>query len=90
MVKEILAVRTKDDVPLDEDEIVAIKLNDGSVETKSEAVFSIDNGETRYFTTSNNSIALVSTVHPDLPEKPYIRTDPNETTSDNLLSLPRF
>ncbi|WP_054690882.1 DUF3892 domain-containing protein [Fructilactobacillus florum] len=72
-----------------ESDITKVKLSDGKVEQVSSVVINIDDHMKYYFTSSSNTKTLVDSVHP-LHRDPYIRTVPNQTTSDNLLSLTRF
>lgn len=90
MAEEIVKVHTQNNCPVIESEIVSVQLANGHIETKEQVVKWLDMHVKYFFTTSTYSRAEVKAVHPSLPEKPYIRTDPNATTSDNLLSLPRF
>ncbi|GHG90251.1 DUF3892 domain-containing protein [Comamonas sp. JC664] len=54
--------------------------------TRAEMVAWIDNGnEARVRVGSNESKVEVVRANP-----PYLRSSPNNTTADNLLSLPRF
>jgi hypothetical protein len=69
--------------------ITHIKLSNGMFETKAQAVRNIDSGREYFYTVSYISKAFVETVHP-YGREPYIRTKANSTTTDNLLSLPRF
>jgi hypothetical protein len=47
----------------------------------------IDNGGVAYVA---ESFTRCATVHPGGGAKPYVRSEPNDTSADNLLSLPRF
>lgn len=69
--------------------ISQVKLSDGTIETKQQVVGYIDKNMEYYYTTSANTRADVESVHP-YNRDPYIRTKGNQTTKDNLLSLPRF
>ena len=54
--------------------------------TRAEMVVWIDDGnEVRVRVGSNESKVHVVRTNP-----PYLKTSPNDTTADNLLSLPRF
>ena len=72
-----------------EQHITNIKISTGTTYTRAEAVKNIDSGIGHYFTTGDGKTATVVTVHPNSGE-PYIRTKPDSTIKDNLLSLPRF
>ncbi|GHP13018.1 hypothetical protein YK48G_04430 [Lentilactobacillus fungorum] len=90
MEHKIVKVHTENDSATKESEIVSVELANGDVETKEQVVAWLDLGNDYFFTNSAHSKVDVKVVHPHLPKKPYIQTDPNATTSDNLLSLPRF
>lgn len=72
-----------------EQHITNVKLSSGSSYTRSEVVKNIDSGIGHYFTTGDGKIATVISVHPSSGD-PYIKTKPDSTVKDNLLSLPRF
>jgi hypothetical protein len=72
-----------------EQHITHIKISTGTTYTRAEAVKNIDSGIEHYFTTGDGKTATVVTVHPNSGE-PYIKTKPDSTIKDNLLSLPRF
>ena len=89
MAYQIVAVRTKDPFSSKPADITDVKLSDGAVESVSLVVKYIDLGLKYFYTTSWSSKAEVESVHPDFRD-PYIRTKANYTTTDNLLSLPKF
>ncbi|GED95602.1 hypothetical protein LBSP_21620 [Lentilactobacillus buchneri subsp. silagei] len=92
MAEEIVKVHTQNNFSFIENEsdIVSVQLANGNIESKEQVIEWLDLNLRYFFTTSSYSEADVEAVHPDYPEKSYIRTVPNATTSDNLLSLPRF
>lgn len=69
--------------------ITHVKLYAGTVETVDQVVKYIDTNFEYYYTTGGGSKAIVESVHP-VGKPAYIRTKANNTTKDNLLSLPRF
>lgn len=89
MAYEIVKVSLKSVFSPSESDIERVKLSDGIIEPVSQVVDFIDSGFEYYFTSSNRQKTEVETVHPSNSD-PYIRTKANQTTSDNLLSLPRF
>lgn len=89
MAYQITHVRLSDDNTTSTEHITHVKLSSGVVETKAQVVKYIDSGMEYYYTLSDNSKAYVETVRP-VGRDPYIRTKANNTTKDNLLSLPRF
>lgn len=89
MAYEITHVRLTSEYQNDEEHITDVKLSDGTEETVTQVVHFIDALMEYYFTARNGSHADVESVHPS-GRNPYIRTKPNHTTTDNLLSLPRF
>ncbi|WP_413476746.1 DUF3892 domain-containing protein [Latilactobacillus fuchuensis] len=89
MAYEIVKVSVKNVFSPSESDIERVKLSDGTIETVPQVVNFIDRSFDYYFTSSNGHKTEVETVHPSNSE-PYIRTKANQTTSDNLLSLPRF
>jgi hypothetical protein len=72
-----------------EQHITHIKISTGTVYSRAEAVNNIDSGIGHYFTTGDGKTATVITVHPTIGDS-YIKTKPDSTIKDNLLSLPRF
>lgn len=89
MSYKITHVRLSDNNATSTEAITDVKLSDGREETKEEVVKSIDKGNRYYYTQSMGSRAEVETVHRE-GKKPYIRTEANRSTKDNLLSLPKF
>jgi hypothetical protein len=89
MAYQITHVRLSDDSATSTEHITDVRLSDGAEETKAQVVKYIDQGMEYYYTQSTGSRADVETVHPT-GRTPYIRTKANNTTRDNLLSLPRF
>lgn len=89
MAFEIVAVSTKSSYASSESDIEKVRLSGGTIESVSEVVRYIDSGYEYYFTSSQGRRTDVETVHPSYSD-PYIRTKANQTTSDNLLNLPRF
>lgn len=89
MAYEIVAIHLDNNFSQSTENISKVKLADGTTETKQQVVNYIDKKYEYYYTTSTNTRADVESVHPNYRE-PYIRTKGNQTTRDNLLSLPRF
>lgn len=89
MAYQIIAVRLDFEFYKTEDHITEVKLYDGTIETVPQVVKYIDSNYRYYFTSSNRNEVDVEAVHPNSGAA-YIRTKPNNTTRDNLLSLPRF
>ncbi|MCC2745051.1 DUF3892 domain-containing protein [Leuconostoc lactis] len=89
MAYEITHVRVDSEFNRSEDHITDVKLSDGTVENVREVVIFIDRKMEYFFTDHLGSRAQVESVHPT-GRAAYIRTKPNQTTADNLLSLPRF
>ncbi|ENI1325026.1 DUF3892 domain-containing protein [Listeria monocytogenes] len=89
-MSRITHIRLSESYATSTDRITHVKIDTGATETVEQVVRYIDNIPMEYYyTSSNESKAIVETVHP-FNGKPYIRTKANYTTSDNLLSLPRF
>jgi hypothetical protein len=86
---QITHIRLSSSSSTSSEHITHIKLSGGIEETREQAVRFIDSGQEYYYTSSSNSKAIVETVHPT-GRAAYIRTKGNSTTSDNLLSLPKF
>lgn len=72
-----------------EEHITDVKLSVGIIQTRDEVVRNIDRGQQYYFVIGGGRSAKVISVHPYFGP-PYIRTAPDNTLKDNLLSLPRF
>ena len=72
-----------------EDHIIEVKLSTGIVQPVRDVVRYIDLNDEYFFTDRHGHQTYVETVHPK-ERAAYIRTRPNQTTSDNLLSLPRL
>lgn len=89
MAYRITNVRVDSESYHTEDHITDVKLSTGSIESVANVVSHIDRHAEYYFTARNGSRAQVESVHP-AGRTAYIRTKPNQTTTDNLLSLPRF
>lgn len=89
MAYEIVAIHLDNSFSQSTESISQVKLSDGTYETKQQVVYYIDQKYEYFYTTSTNSHADVESVHPNFRE-PYIRTKGNQTTKDNLLSLPRY
>ncbi|WP_068779650.1 DUF3892 domain-containing protein [Paenibacillus sp. GM2] len=89
MASHVVAISMSDNSSTSTEHIEKIKLSDGTIETREQAVKYIDSNFEYYCTTSAGSHAVVESVHPT-GRAPYIRTKGNSTTKDNLLSLPRF
>ena len=89
MSYRITHVKLSENYATSTDKITHVKLEGGTVETVEQVVRYLDRNMEYYYTTSGYSRALVEAVHPT-HGMPYIRTKANRTTSDNLLSLPKF
>ncbi|MCX2666580.1 DUF3892 domain-containing protein [Leuconostoc mesenteroides] len=89
MAYEITHVRVDGEYNKSEDHITDVKLSDGTFESVHQVVGFIDGRMEYFFTDHLGSKAQVESVHPS-GRPAYIRTKPNQTTTDNLLSLPRF
>lgn len=89
MAYRIVAIRTKYSFSDTADDIIAVKLDFGYVESVPDVVSSIDFGSTYYYTDEFGIKSEVESVHPQ-HGAPYISTKANYTTKDNLLSLPHF
>lgn len=88
-LSKLLQLAQKSSYASKESDIEKVKLSGGTVESVTEVVKFIDKGYEYYFTSSQGHRTGVETVHPSYSD-PYIRTKANQTTSDNLLSLPKF
>lgn len=86
---KITNIRLSDEYPSTTEKITHIKLSDGDVETIAQAVRYIDDKHVYYYVNSYGNDTKVETVHP-YGRDPYIRTEANNTTKDNLLSLDKF
>lgn len=90
MPSKITHIRLSENYATSSDRITHVKIDFGTIETVEQVIYYIDSIPMEYYyTDSNGSKAVVETVHPTIG-KPYIRTKANNTTSDNLLNLPRF
>jgi len=69
--------------------ITFVQLSDGTSKARSTVVSAIDDGSYYYYTKGGGETGVVKTVHPS-GETPYIRTEGDSTTADNLLNLPKF
>ncbi|WP_068786631.1 DUF3892 domain-containing protein [Paenibacillus phocaensis] len=87
---QITHIRLSDPWGSNTEHITHVMLSGGTVETREEVVRYIDGGHEYFYTHGPwNTKAYVETVHP-YGRPAYIRTKANNTTTDNLLSLPRF
>lgn len=89
MAYRITHIRTSENNATTTDKITHVKLEDSTIETVAQVVRYLDSKMEYYYTTSDNSKALVEAVHPTYGQA-YIRTKANHTTKDNLLNLPKF
>ena len=89
MAYQITHIRLSETYTTSVEKITSVKLSDGTVESKAQVVKYIDQNMEYFYTQSDNSKAIVETVHP-VGRDPYIRTKRNSSTTDNLLSLPKF
>lgn len=71
-----------------EEKIVAVKLNDGTIEEVKDVIDNIKNGDKYYYTLSGGKKAKVEVYKRNGAK--YIRTDPDETKANNLTNLPHF
>ena len=62
---------------------------DGTTLTVGAVVKSIENKDEYYYTTGGGKTATVEVISPK-NGTPYIKTKPDSTIKDNLLSLPKF
>lgn len=76
-----------------EEHITHVLISDGTAIgtelTVSAVVKSIEKSNEYYYTTGGGETATVEAVYPK-DRDPYIRTKPDDTIKDNLLSLPTF
>lgn len=70
--------------------ISKVKLKDGTVETRKQVVNYIDNLHLDYYYTVGGGRKPRVITSTSSSGTKYIRTHPDDTTRDNLLSLPRF
>jgi hypothetical protein len=75
--------------PSRHDHIEKVKLTDGTVEYRSTVIAKIKLGH-RYFTNANPPASVWVHHCPHCRTHDYITTHPDNTTANNLLSLPRF
>ena len=61
---------------------------DNAVHTRGEVIRAISARTDAFFVRGGGAITWVEVVHPGYPRDPYIRTRPDWTGKDNLLSLP--
>lgn len=73
----------------DERHITEVMLATGLTFTREQIVDHIELKLEYFFTTGDGRKATVEAVRPSVGS-PYIRTKADNTTKDNLLSLPRF
>lgn len=72
-----------------EQHITQVKLSGGTVETRTQVHDYIKLGHVYYYTVGGGKTAQVEAVTSSQGTK-YIKTKPDSTIKDNLLSLPRF
>ena len=89
MANEITHVRLDNSSSTSEEHITDVRLSNNVEQTVQTVVKKLDSHTEYYFTAKNGSKAEVEPVHP-AGKSAYIRTKANNTTNDNLLSLPRF
>ncbi|MGC3434453.1 DUF3892 domain-containing protein [Enterococcus faecalis] len=89
MAFKIIGIKVSDNNSTSTDKITHVKLEDGKKESVEQVVKQLDTNTEYYYTTSNNSTALVESVHPQ-NGCAYIKTKANNTEKDNLLNLPKF
>ena len=75
--------------PSRHDHIERVKLIDGTVEYRSTVITNIRRGD-RYFTNANPPGLVYVHPCPHCRAHDYITTHPDNTPTNNLLSLPRF
>jgi hypothetical protein len=86
---QITHIRLSNPTATSTEHITHVKLSTGIIESVPQVVAAIERGHEYYYTTSPYTRATVEVVRPT-GRPPYIRTKANQTTRDNLLSLPRF
>lgn len=89
MESHITHIRVSESFPTSTERITEVKLSDGTIETVAQVIRYLEIPCDYFYTTSGGSKAYVEAVHP-VNRNSYIRTKGDSTTSDNLLSLPRF
>jgi hypothetical protein len=61
---------------------------DGTVHTRENTISLIRAGTDAFYVKVGTNLAWVEVVYPGFPPSPFIRTTPDWTGKDNLLSLP--
>lgn len=61
---------------------------DGEVHTREHVIRMIDSGADTFYVSRGGYSISVAVVRPMYPRQPFIRTVPDSTGVDNLLSLP--
>lgn len=83
---QIVAIR-KHDRYSSHEHITHVKY-DSAVHTREEVIQLIRAGTDTFYVSVQGAKAYVEVVYPPYPRSPYIRTYPDRTGRDNLLSLP--
>jgi hypothetical protein len=88
----ITEVRTEQPVGYTHPHIAKVKLSDGTVETRSQVINYIRNLKLTYVTWAIGvpQAKVVVAGCPQCGSGDYITTEPDWTTENNLLDLPRF
>jgi Protein of unknown function (DUF3892) len=88
---QIVAVRTEDSESGQHEHISMVKTSGGGEWTRETVIYDIRHGSDSYYTEVDGTRAEVIVVEcPRCTFSDYIKTTADDTTADNLLSLPRF
>ncbi|MDQ6810339.1 MAG: DUF3892 domain-containing protein [Actinomycetota bacterium] len=92
MAYRITHVRTEQPPGSQHPHIAKIKLSDGTVETRSQVIMYIEQYKMTYVTYAPGvpEAKVVVARCPHCGSGDYITTEPDYTTANNLLDLPRF
>lgn len=92
MAYRVTAVRTVQPTNREHPHISYVRLSDGTVETRDQVIYFIEQMKVTYVTWAIN-VPEAKVIVGDCPQcgsGDYITTEPDWTTENNLLSLPRF
>ena len=89
---KITAVRTEQPYGYDHPHIASVQLSDGTVETREQVIYYIDQLKLTYVTSAPGvpEAKVIVAGCPECGTGDYITTEPDYTTENNLLSLPPF
>lgn len=92
MAYYITHVRTEQPYGYSHPHISHVRLSDGTVESRAQVIHYIRNLKLTYFTHSPGvpSARVIVADCPHCGSGDYITTEPDRTTENNLLDLPRF